>query len=72
MASETIRTGERSPQQLHDGGLNPFAITLLLESFQSGPWRAGVRSLSFIYRGNHRDALPFRVTIAAAEESSDG
>jgi len=65
-----IRAGEISGQLLLDAELNPFAVTLLLESFQSGPWRHGMRKVSFVYRSNHADALPFRVTIEPAEEAA--
>lgn len=65
--TDTIIVDEVSPQALHDGGLNPFAVTLLLESFQSGPWLARIRKLSFIHRSNHNDSLPFRITIEAVE-----
>lgn len=61
--STQLISGFVTSQMLSNAGLNPFAVTLLLESFQSGLHSLGITKTSFIYQGNHSDAKPFRVTI---------
>jgi hypothetical protein len=43
-----IDAGTLSPRELSLRGLNPYAVTLLLESFLRGPVRHGLPGVSFV------------------------